>query len=365
MKQRAPEKKKIPKALFLSLMLHVVFMIIWGTLQIQLQKKENVPIQVEIISTSLKLSLRALKQPLHFSPVSDLSEAQSQQIVTEDPVLRPSLPRPSLPQISSMTQSNLPTVQQFSMLIEESIPLATASDSVGEIFSLASGPQISRGKIGFGSGASFSKSVARAPRLLGLEVKAPLPEITGLTRPDVALVKVARHLLSTRTNDTMDIVFVIDASKSMRNDIDAARNHLNQMTDLLKAKKLDFTIGLVAFRSGATFSLLGWDFQITPQTTSLRQIKKALNGIRCRGGEKASDALVRAADEVKFRKGAERRFILVTDEYISGSYPVKVVLEKLKAAKIYVDVIGRKERFQKLLAQGTGGLWLPISSLKE
>jgi Mg-chelatase subunit ChlD len=245
-----------------------------------------------------------------------------------------------------MAQSNLPKVQQFSMLIEESIPLATASDSVGEAFSLASGPQISRGKIGFGSGVSFSRSVAQAPRLLGVEVQAPLPEITGLTRPDVALVKVARHLLSTRTSDTMDIVFVIDASQSMRNDIDAVRNHLNQMTDLLKAKKLDFTIGLVAFRSGTTFSLLGWDFQITPQTTSLRQIKKALNGIRCRGGEKASDALVRAAGEVKFRKGAERRFILVTDEYISGSYPAKVVLEKLKAAKIYVDASDARSAFK-------------------
>ena len=137
------------------------------------------------------------------------------------------------------------------------------------------------------------------------------------------------------------------------------------MTDLLKAAELDFTVGLVAFRDGTSFSLLGWDFQVTPQTTSIQEIKKKLAAIHCRGGEKALDALVQAAVEVKFRRGAERRFILVTDEYVSGSYSPKKVLRKLKSEKISVNVIGRDEPFQKLLVQSTGGLWIPISRLKK
>ncbi len=195
---------------------------------------------------------------------------------------------------------------------------------------------------------------ARTQKSLGLENQTML---------DVGLIKIGRHLLKTRKSDTLDIVFVIDASKSMRNDIDAVHNHLNQMTDLLKTANLDFTVGLVVFRDGTSFPSLGWDFQVTPQTTSIREIKRNLASIDCRGGEKALDALVQAAAKVKFRRGAERRFILVTDEYVSGSYSPKRVLNTLKSKKVSVSVIGRDEPFQKMLAQDTGGLWMPISSL--
>lgn len=195
---------------------------------------------------------------------------------------------------------------------------------------------------------------ARTQKSLGLENQTML---------DGGLIKIGRHLLKTRKSDTLDIVFVIDASKSMRNDIDAVHNHLNQMTDLLKTANLDFTVGLVVFRDGTSFPSLGWDFQVTPQTTSIREIKRNLASIDCRGGEKALDALVQAAAKMKFRRGAERRFILVTDEYVSGSYSPKRVLNTLKSKKVSVSVIGRDEPFQKMLAQDTGGLWMPISSL--
>ncbi|MCZ6677084.1 MAG: VWA domain-containing protein [Candidatus Poribacteria bacterium] len=273
--------------------------------------------------------------------------------------------RLNLPQISSVPKLDLTVEQPLSMLTEDSIPLSAGSDSVGEISMLPSNSQFSRGKVETGNGFSIGNRSVRTPQSLGLELQTSPPEITSLTQPDVALLKIARNLLLTRTRDAIDIVFIIDASKSMRNDIDAVRKHLTQMTDLLKVKGLDFTVGVVTFRDGTTFPLLGWDFQVTPQTTSIQQIKETLNNISCRGGEKASNALVRAADKVKFRGNAERRFILVTDEYVSGSYSTKQVVTKMKSAKISVDVIGRAERFQEVLAEATGGIWLPISSLKE
>ncbi len=357
MKQRA----KLSKALLLSFILHLVFMTILGVVQMRPQKAGNeLYIQVEIISQPRKPAPKVLKRPLYLSSVSNLLTPQSQQIIARNPVLRP----PRL-QISSFLLPGLPTERSFSMLTEESIPLSTTSNSVSDTSFPPSDSQISRGRVGASNGFAFGNQVGRPPQSLGLESQTVLPEITSLTQLDLALVKIGRHLLLTRESDTIDIVFLIDASKSMRNDIDAVRNHLNQMTDLLKTEGLDFTVGLVAFRDGTTFSLLGWNFQVTPQTTAIRQIKKTLNSIRCRGGEKALDALVRAANEVKFRRGAERRFILVTDEYVSGSYSPKKVLTKIKSEKISVNVIGRDEHFQKLLAEGTGGLWLPISSLKE
>ena len=361
MKQSTRGRQKLSKALLFSLILHIVFMATLSIVQKQSrQVKDELFVQVEIISQSRKPVPRPLKRPLHALPASNVSARQSQSIITTNPLLIP--PRP---QITASTSRNVPAEQAFSMLTEESIPLAASHASVADASFEPSNRGDSQGKGWSGNGLVNNNRIARARVSLGLENQTMISDASPLTQPDVPLVKIGRHLLKTRRTDTLDIVFLVDASKSMRNDIDAVRNHLNQMTDLLEAAELDFTVGVVAFRDGTSFSLLGWDFQVTPQTTSIQEIKKKLAAIHCRGGEKALDALVQAAAEVKFRRGAERRFILVTDEYVSGSYSPKIVLRKLKTEKISVNIIGRDEPFQKLLVQGTGGLWIPISSLKE
>ena len=359
MKQRTQSKRKLSKALLFSLILHIICMGTLNTVQREANPaKDELFVQVEIMSQPRKPVPRKVQRPLHVFPTPNVSAPQSQSIIAKSPVLEP--PRPQI-----ATSYNRPDEQSFSMLTEESIPLAATSTSVGDTSFEPSSRGISQGKGWSGSGLVRGNKIARTRVSLGLETQTMPSEVSRLTQPDVALLKIGRHLLKTRKSDTLDVVFIIDASKSMRNDIDAVRKHLNQMTDLLEAGGLNFTIGLVAFRDGTSFSLLGWDFQVTPQTTSIQEIKKKLAAIHCRGGEKALDALVQAAAEVKFRKGAERRFILVTDEYVSGSYSPKKVLRKLKSEKISVNVIGRDEPFQKLLVQGTGGLWIPISSLRE
>ena len=361
MKQRTQSRRKLSKALLFSLILHIICMGTLNTVQRDTKPaKDKLFVQVEMISQPRKPVPRKLQRPLHVFPTPNVSVPQSQSIIANDPVLQP-----PPPQITTSALPNRPDEQSFSMLTEESIPLATAHTSVNDASFESSNRGLSQGEGWRGSGLTRGKGGAQTRVSLGLENQTMLSEVSQLTQPDVALVKIGHHLLKTRKRDTLDIVFVIDASKSMRNDIDAVRNHLNQMTDLLEVADLDFTVGLVAFRDGTSFSLLGWDFQVTPQTKSIQEIKKKLAAIHCRGGEKALDALVQAAAKVKFRKGAERRFILVTDEYVSGSYSPKKVLRKLKSEKISVNVIGRDEPFQKLLVQGTGGLWIPISSLRE
>ena len=363
MKQRTQGRQKLSKALLFSLILHIICMGTLNTVQREAKPaKDDLFVQVEILSQSRKPVPRKLPRPLHVLPNPNVSTPQSQPIIAGKTV-----PSPPPPQIAPSTSHKLPNKQSFSMLTEESIPLATVSTPIGDTSFSQSERGIARGKGGWSSGSGLVREGKAAPMRgsLGLENETTLSEVSHLTQPDVALIKIGHHLLKTRRSDTLDIVFVIDASKSMRNDIDAVRKHLNQMTDLLDSAKLDFTVGLVAFRDGTSFSLLGWDFQVTAQTKSIQEIKKKLAAINCRGGEKALDALVQAAAKVKFRRGAERRFILVTDEYVSGSYSPKKVLRKLKSEKISVNVIGRDEPFQKLLVQGTGGLWIPISSLRE
>ena len=121
---------------------------------------------------------------------------------------------------------------------------------------------------------------------------------------------------------------------------------------------------MVAFRNNRGFSIIGWDLEITAQTRSVRKIEKVLGRIRCRGSEKAKDALIKAAEQVKFRVDASRRFILVTDEYASGQASAQKVMEILKQKQISVDVLGRDDHFQRTISQKSNGIWLPISSLR-
>ena len=194
-------------------------------------------------------------------------------------------------------------------------------------------------------------------------VDAALPVVNDLPLPTVVLERIGRHIVAHRGTDTVDVVFIIDASGSMKDNINAIRNHLHRMTEQFQTAGIDYTLGVVIFRDHATYNIFGWDFEVTPQTRSVLEIKRILAKVRCTGGEKALDALVRATDEVEYRRNADVHFLLITDEYVSGNYSARDVLTKMRDANIKVDVIGLDEPFQKCITRRTGGLWFPISSL--
>ncbi len=188
-------------------------------------------------------------------------------------------------------------------------------------------------------------------------------DLSMMTPADLALTKIADHIIRT-TSQKLDLVFIVDASQSMKNDIESVRLHLTRMTDQFAQKEMDFTIGVIAFRNNRGFSVIGWDFEITAQTKSVKKIEKVLGRIKCRGSEKAKDALVQAANQVKFRAQACRRFILLTDEYASGQASTRKVIEILQQNQISVDILGRDDHFQRAVSQQSNGIWLPISSLR-
>ena len=249
MKQRTQSRRKLSKALLFSLILHMICMGTLNTVQRDSkQGKDELSVQVEILSQPRAPVPRKLQRPLHVFPNPTVSAPQSQSVIANNAVLHP--PRPQIPTSASR---NHPDEQSFSMLTEESIPLATTQTPVGDASFEPANQGISQGEGWRGDGLVRASGHVQTRVSLGLENETMLSEVSHLTQPDVALVKIGHHLLKTRRGDTLDIVFVIDASKSMRNDIDAVRNHLNQMTDLLETADLDFTVGLVAFRDGTSF----------------------------------------------------------------------------------------------------------------
>ena len=207
--------------------------------------------------------------------------------------------------------------------------------------------------------------IPKVKRMLKIDDVEIIRRVASLSLPRTALEKIARRLLERKRLEKVDIVFVLDVSQSMQDNIDAVVRHLSRMTDILREGGLDFTVGIVTFRHGSVYSFLGWDVNIFPQTTDIESIKGILRSIRCRGGEKTLDALMQACSDVIFRRDAEKRFILVTDEYVSGSYSGVEVMRRISKMKIKVDVLGVDEPFQKILATRTDGIWQPISSIGE
>ena len=239
------------------------------------------------------------------------------------------------------------------------IPLGTADTTIGPI---TQAEKQQKAEVEIRRVRPIVRSVKRNPPQLS--IRTPAADLLLMTSSDLVLAKIGRHIVATTSKQKLDLVFIIDASQSMKNDIESVRLHLTQMTDLLEENGIDFTVGIVAFRDHQGFSIVGWDFEITAQTKSILKIKKALKKIRCRGSEKAKDALIQAANEVRFRPQAARRFILVTDEYATGEASTQQVLAVLNRKKISVDVLGRDEHFQRTLTRQCQGIWLPISSLR-
>lgn len=180
-----------------------------------------------------------------------------------------------------------------------------------------------------------------------------------------ALEEIAGHVVKVRKSHKVDVVFIIDTSESMQNDIDAVRRHLNRMIDRFELAGMDFTLGVVRFHHSLVYEWLGMDITISPQTSNVNEIREILRSIRVSGNERALDALMKAMSKVKFRPGADRHFVLVTDEYVRGTYPVPEVLKAAKRAGIAIDVLGRNEVFQRTIAEQTGGVWAPIEKVRQ
>ena len=347
-------QKTIPNALILSIGLHLLLFLMLGTLY----RQRAVPLLEPATELALekirpRIPLRRLKRPPH-RPIASTTAPQKMQPTQVINVQPTSLQPAATAVLHRETNIRLQT------------PGLPTPEAVGYTGGSAAPVPGFSGKIGNGisTGVAVGRSATGgAKRFLMQPNEEPVADIAELTLPALALTKIGRHIVANRTVDKVDIVFVIDGSGSMKNDINAVREHLTHMTTLFDAAEIDFTIGIVAFRAGTGYTLLGMDFEVIPQTRSIARIKKILGQLRCSGDEKALDALVRAADEVRFRRDADVHFILVTDEYVSGAYSSIDVLTKMKTAKIRVDVIGRDEPSQKFLAKSTGGLWLPISSL--
>lgn len=175
---------------------------------------------------------------------------------------------------------------------------------------------------------------------------------------------IASGIASGEETPTVDIVFLLDTSGSMEDNIRAVGKHLVDMVEIFRAEQLDFTMAMVPF------TYLVQHFH--QPTKDYQRYERLLENIKCGGTERAYNAIVKSITRIKFRPEARRRFILITDAPCTGTYTIQEVLQRCWEAEITLDIIGgvtdildtddplKAEREQKALARKTGGSWFPI-----
>ncbi len=171
-----------------------------------------------------------------------------------------------------------------------------------------------------------------------------------------ALTGIAESISDTVPDSAVDIIFLLDISGSMIDNIRAVGRQLTTMVSVFEEKGIDFKLGIVIFRYLE-------DDTITHQPTrDVDRYKQLLTThvVAAAGDERAHNAIMKAIRRVEFRKDAKRRFVLVTDEASKGTYNLNDVLLQCWENKITMDVIGINHLTHRALTSKTGGLWYPI-----
>ncbi len=157
----------------------------------------------------------------------------------------------------------------------------------------------------------------------------------------------------------LDVVFVVDASGSMGDNINAVAEHLGQMVDTYKASEIDYQLGLTHFSTNEENRNRIRVFQLTQD---LSKIQTALYGIELGGDEHALDAINETMMKLRFRSNAIKHLIVVTDEDFTSlhGFTVDDAINRCRKNKVSVNVLGIDQPKHKWLAAVTGGTWHPI-----
>ena len=225
------------------------------------------------------------------------------------------------------------------------------------------------------TGANFTKPAAGASRGTGSSAAGSVGLSSEAGTFETALYWIARNTVGKNKTGKEDVVFLIDASGTMEDNIMAVARYISKMIDVFKESDLDYTMGVIRFNRDTL--LKKNDVKIYEQTADVDKIKTILRSIKCIGDERTLDAIEVGITQVKFRRSVDKTFILVTDE---GFTPRTVTRQKRKEltykemlekdfqeilkmcqdGSVKVNILGIDDEMHKLLTKGTEGLWFQI-----
>jgi hypothetical protein len=345
-----PKNRIAVYAFLMSLLSHLMGLALLYLLSFSSSELErHLSIEISLIDPTRERPLRPL---IHRPPPPSIALTPSIENIRA--VLPPQTPRLSRPSFDLPMDISLPVSDQYGFGSD----FAFIPTGVG-------GADLSRGATGLELRRDRPIPIRTPPPLETLHSLELSPgEITDIGTL-ISPLKELGERISEQTEGRLDLVFVIDTSESMANDIAYVARHLDEMLGKLERAGIDFRVIVVQFRYSMVYAVIGRDVLISKPMRHLGEVREALRGIKCRANERALDALWKAANEVKFRDGAVRRFVFITDELVYGEHKPNDVMELILRKRIRVDVIGLNDPFQKALASMTGGMWIPIWRLKS
>ena len=180
------------------------------------------------------------------------------------------------------------------------------------------------------------------------------------------LPELAAGILKRANSKKMDIVFVIDTSGSMRDNVRGVKDYIEYFLEPIEEKEFDAALGLVEFTDVSMRKT-----NVVGLTRSQKKFRKWLDKTIFLGGgdipESGYEALLTALEEIDFRDDAQKFFIFISDapqhdlDYDGKSrYTLDRIVAKLNEEGVSMDVVGTKYLAIKQLAWGTGGQWKNI-----
>ncbi|MCY4401977.1 MAG: VWA domain-containing protein [Candidatus Poribacteria bacterium] len=179
-----------------------------------------------------------------------------------------------------------------------------------------------------------------------------------------ALKQIADHIISTRELDKVNVVFVLDTSKSMQDNIQQVADNLFAMTDAFDLVNLEYHLGMSEF----SVRREGQEIKTRALLPDVSMLRRRMKNVKLSGDENALDALIQTFDLIEFHADADRHLILVTDEQATTSLRQDDANETMRAKvidraqfeEVRVNVLGFPEPFQQTLSEATGGIWQEI-----
>ena len=138
--------------------------------------------------------------------------------------------------------------------------------------------------------------------------------------PETIIEDIRGLLADIEDKDNLDLVFAIDATGSMKNDIDKLKSDMQPLLAELFGETPGTRVGLLFYRDyGDTFKYMDLPVKVFPFTSNFTSFSKNLNSIRIYGKEGGDipeavyEAMYAACEFYAWRNTAQKKIILIGD----------------------------------------------------
>ncbi len=368
-------------ALLISMIFHVLFLITLFYFSVRNQPLLSTQDRIDVTLSTAPKQLPA-KKPIK-PPIS-----QQRRTTVHEPTNVPVAKIESMsPQIAFQPRlaptepviTEQPRLKQTNTAPDVKVNVSTALNELRQVENGLSKTEAAEPTVGssFGSKRSGMLGVQRTSPPSTLDIAGTtdadddIPTIADLQKKKTSLPHIpfgtvmknlANEIVETSEGGPIDVVFVIDASGSMGDNIKAVAEHLTEMIDVYKSSDIDYALGLTQFSTTKEKNKKRNSIKVLQLTKDLPAYKQNIHAITPAKDENALDAIAETVNKMQFRATSKKHLILVTDEPFTSLEGLTVddSITLCREFGVYVNILGLPNKEHRLLASETNGNWHAI-----